>query len=89
MDPFIFEPTHRYFQDAEFRIIWNEYLIMRKRIRRPMTEWAKKLAFDTLDRLTGDIQEAKGIINQSIMNSWQGLFPLKSNDDDFSFRSTL
>jgi len=61
-----------------------DYLEMRKRIKRPMTERAIELAMKRLEELSampfsdsmdGDL--AIQILNQSVMNSWQGLFPLK------------
>ena len=57
-----------------------DYVDMRKKIKKPMTDKAIDLAIKKLDELScGDNDIAVKIINQSIMNSWQGLFPLKED----------
>ena len=51
---------------------------MRKKIKKPMTDRAVELAIKKLNELSGgDNDIAIKIIEQSVMNSWQGLFPLK------------
>lgn len=61
-----------------------DYVEMRKQIKKPMTDKAITLAIKKLQDLsaipfneTMDNEMAIQILNQSIMNSWQGLFPLK------------
>jgi len=61
-----------------------DYLEMRKKIKKPMTEKAVELAIKKLHELATvpfsdsmDNDLAVQILNQSVMNSWQGLFPLK------------
>lgn len=61
-----------------------DYLEMRKQIKKPMTERAVDLAVKKLQELAasplGDSMDndlAIQILNQSVMNSWQSLFPLK------------
>ena len=56
---------------------WKEFKIMRSRIRKPMTERAEELIIRKLDSLSDNEGEQIAILNQSIMNSWQGVFPLK------------
>lgn len=53
---------------------WNGYLEMRKKIKRPMTDRAQQLAINTLDKLRQQGQDAGAVLDQSVMNSWQGLF---------------
>lgn len=55
---------------------WDAYIEMRKRIRKPLTPYAARLAFDKLQGLTSNQDKQKQILNQSIMNGWQGLFEL-------------
>ena len=55
----------------------SEYEKMRKKIRKPMTKRAMELAIGKLQKMTTDVEEQVAIVNQSVMNSWQGLFPLK------------
>ena len=51
---------------------------MRSFIKKPMTEYALKLMLKKLDEIgnTDDVKIA--ILNQSITNNWQGIFPLKN-----------
>lgn len=56
---------------------WKDYLDMRQRIRKAMTDRAKELAVRELQRLVGLGESAEKILEQSVMNSWQGLFPIQ------------
>ena len=54
---------------------------MRKQIRKPLTDKATELSMKKLDELSGgDNDKAVKILEQSIMNSWQGLFELKEEN---------
>lgn len=55
----------------------DEYIKMRKFIKKPMTDHALELALNNLDKLASSEEEQIAILEQSISNSWQGLFPLK------------
>lgn len=58
----------------EALIGWAE---MRKKIHKPLTERAVKLSLAKLQKLSGGNERVMvDIVNQSTMNSWQGLFPL-------------
>ena len=50
---------------------------MRERIRKPLTCEALRLAFLKLDEMAPDDAGKIAILEQSIFNSWQGLFQLK------------
>lgn len=54
-----------------------EYVKMRKFIKKPMTDHALELALNNLEKLASSEEEQIAILEQSISNSWQGLFPLK------------
>ncbi len=64
-----------------------DFVEMRKQIKKPMTEKAIELAMKNLQKLAElpfggmDNNLAIKIIEQSIMNSWQGLFPLRENNN--------
>ena len=49
----------------------------REKIKKPMTEHAVELLIDKLNKMTPDVEKQIAIINQSIVNGWQGVFPLK------------
>ena len=72
-------PTVYYHLDDCLNQAFVDYVEMRKKIKKPLaTDRAVKLAMDNLKKLSGgDNAIAIQILNQSIMNSWQGLFPLK------------
>lgn len=70
--------------DESLNQAFLDYLEMRKQIKKPMTEKAIDLAIKKLYELAAepfgnsmDNDLAIQILNQSVMNSWQGLFPLK------------
>lgn len=57
---------------------WEAYLEMRKSIKKPMkTERAIKLAIHKLEVLLKQGHDPTAVLDQSIFNSWQGLFPIK------------
>ena len=67
-----------------FKKAWLDYLAMRKSIRKPATLRAKQLVVKEL--LKYDVPTAIAMLEQSIVNSWQGVFPLKTpllKKDDF------
>lgn len=56
----------------------QDFLKMRKSIKKPMTSRATDLLLKKLNNLAATDDEKIEILNQSIFNSWQGIFPLKS-----------
>jgi len=59
--------------------VWKEFKVMRKKIKKPMTERAEELLIKKLNTLSDDEEEQIAILNQSIMNCWLGVFPLKED----------
>lgn len=57
--------------------IWEEFLDHRKSIRSPMSEIAQKKAFKVLEKLKEEGQDVEKVVNNSIVNGWKGLFPIK------------
>lgn len=55
------------------------FIEMRNTIKKPLTDNALKLIFDKLNKLADNDEAKTEILNQSIMNSWQGVFELKNN----------
>ena len=57
---------------------FNDFIAMRKDIKKPMSDRAIELAISKLDKLSGgDTEVAIEIVNQSILNGWQGFYELK------------
>jgi len=70
-----------------FKKAWKDFKAMRSKIKKPMTERAEELLLDKLNKLDNDEDNQIAILNQSIMNSWQGVFPLKGDYDGKSDRN--
>ena len=68
-----------YVDDASLNDAIIEFVSFRKSIKKPMTENAVKLMIGKLNKMSSDVGEQIEIINQSIVNGWQGIFPLKKD----------
>ena len=68
------------FVERDFLKIWEKWIDYRKRIKKPFkTQNGIEKKYNELKELSGGRPElAEKIIQQSIDNEWQGLFPLKS-----------
>lgn len=58
---------------------WDGYEEMRRKIRKPMTDRARSLALTELAKLRDNGSDPTAVLNQSTLNSWQGLFELKTS----------
>jgi hypothetical protein len=56
--------------------LFNQYIEMRDRIKKPLTGKAITLAYGKLKKLKEQGHDPNSVLEQSIFNSWQGLFPL-------------
>ena len=56
---------------------WKAYKEMRKKIKKPLTEYAEKLRANDLVKLWATTKERVAILNQSIASWWQDLYELK------------
>lgn len=56
---------------------WKDFREMRKKKNKSMTPKAEELILKELNKLDSNEAGQIAILNQSIMNSWQGVFPLK------------
>lgn len=67
-----------YFIDELLNQAFLDFIDMRKQIKKPMTNRAVTIAQNKLRELAGNDSELMvRILEQSTMNCWQGLFPLK------------
>lgn len=63
---------------AELHEVFGAYAEMRKKMRKPLTDPASQLVLRTLDTLAPDRpQQQRKILEQSILNGWAGIYPLK------------
>jgi len=56
---------------------WAAFGEMRRKARKPMTGHAQSLALKELSKLRSQGQDPAAVLNQSILNGWMGLFPVK------------
>ena len=66
-----------YTQNADLLDALRGFVEMRKKAKAPLTEHALSLLLKKLDGLGHSDAEKVEIVNQSVMNNWKGLFPLK------------
>jgi uncharacterized protein YdaU (DUF1376 family) len=58
---------------------WNDFQLMRTKMRKPMTLKAKELAVRELEKLMNTGHDPESVLNQSIMRCWAGLFPVENS----------
>lgn len=68
-----------YFKDEELQKTFLDYLELRQNIKAVNTERAIKLLINNLEKIASDTVTKIKVIEQSIMNSWKGVFPLKND----------
>lgn len=69
-----------YLLDAKLDQAIRDFINFRKKIKAPMTERAIDLMMRKLDGMTQDNNEKIAILEQSIMNGWKSVYPLKQED---------
>lgn len=73
------EVINAYTSNEELKATLIEFVKFRKSIKRVMTTRALELLIKKLDKLANDDNTKIEILNESIMNGWNGIFPLKDN----------
>lgn len=78
---------NKYFESDELDQAFIDFVEMRKRIKKPMTDRAIKMALNKLKKLAAnkitnefDVDVAIAILEQSIFKSWTDLYPLKDEN---------
>jgi hypothetical protein len=65
---------------SELELTFDSYLEMRKQIKKPATPYAIELIKKKLVQMTQNNEsEMCELLNQSIVNSWAGIYPIKNN----------
>ena len=75
-DDSVLEILSAYECSDELRQALLDFMEERKKKRKPVSDRALKLLLRELDTLSSQEKEKIAIIEQSIMNGWQGIFPL-------------
>ena len=68
-----------YTSDADIQSSIHDFIEMRKTLKKPMTEKALQMMLTKLDGLASTKKDKIDIINQSVLNSWQSVYPLKTD----------
>ena len=58
-----------------------DFVDFRKKIKKPMNERAIQLMINKLNQFSPMVEDQIEIINQSILNGWQGIYPLKEKEN--------
>ena len=66
---------------------WEAYREMRQRKRAPLTDRASALIIKELEKLKNQGNPPEDVLNQSIMKSWTGVFPISRGGDGDGNRS--
>lgn len=56
---------------------WDAYVEMRKKIKKPLTEYASILAVRKLGDLLRGGHQPQDVLDQSTFNCWQGLYAIR------------
>lgn len=69
-----------------FDSTFNDFKEMRRKVKAPMTKRAENLILKDLEKLSNGDESLKiKILEQSIAQSWKGVFPLKNKYEQLSF----
>ena len=71
-----------YCADEKLNAAVAAFVDFRKKTKRPMTEHSVDLLLSNLDKLSQSTEEKVEILNQSIVNGWTGVYPLKNSKPD-------
>lgn len=65
--------------------LWDGFIEMRKRIKKPLTDLAIKLAIKKLSGYRDNGEDPNEILERAILGSWQGLYSLKDKSKQSNF----
>lgn len=71
-----------YTENPELLDALKDFEKMRKSIKKPLTDRAKKMLLNALNKLAKDDKTKIAILNQSIFHNWQGIFELKDQFEE-------
>lgn len=73
----VFALIQEFTNDESLRTALNDFVKMRDKIKKPLTEQAFKILAKKLTGLSQDTETQVKILEESTLNCWQGIFPLK------------
>lgn len=72
----------KHLNTQEFKILFEAFIDTRKKLKKPLTEFAIALTLKKLSKFS--LEECTQAVENTILNGWLGIFPKKSEDDYFS-----
>ena len=73
--------SYTFFASTDFAECYNDFVKMRKKIKKPMTERAEKMILNKLVKMCGeDTKQAIEILERSILKNWQDVFELPKDN---------
>lgn len=70
--------------DNDYLIVIEEFIKMRNKIEKPLTEYAMKLICNKLNKLSNDKEMQIKILEQSIIKGWQDIYEFKENNNNYN-----
>ncbi len=55
--------------------LWSEFKNLRIKLKKPLTEYAEKLAVNSLKKIIDSGETQESILNRTIQNGWKGFYP--------------
>lgn len=68
-----------YTSNSDLLKAFDDFEIMRNKIKKPMSDRVKKMLINELNKLADTDEKKIAILEQSIFHSWQGVFPLRED----------
>lgn len=75
------EIVNLFSQNEELKKTIFEFIKMRTLIKKPLTNYSLELLLKSLTKIAQTDDERIGVLNNSIINNWQGIFALKNKED--------
>jgi hypothetical protein len=74
------KPSHLVLPDWISSEAWDAFEEMRRKLRAPLTDYARKRIIAELVKLESQGHKAESVLNQSITRGWRGVFPLSADN---------
>jgi hypothetical protein len=69
----------RFMVPDHLKEVWPKFIEMRKKIKKPMTDYAQELAIEKLEKLSNNHEEQVEMVKRSIEHSWQTFYLLSGD----------
>lgn len=69
--------------------LWNQFIAMRIKIKKPMTEHAKELMLKKIEKMHSKNIDVVSLLEKSIINSWTDIYAPKTEKQDSQFEGII